>query len=92
MRVIWTEPALDEIARVYEYLLDFNPRAAKRVAEGLHDAGESLNHLPHRGRPVPGTIMRDVITSFPYVIRYAVVGNDVLILRIRHTSRRPTIP
>jgi plasmid stabilization system protein ParE len=33
--------------------------------------------------------MREVVTRFPYVIRYRIVGEDVIILRVRHTARRP---
>jgi toxin ParE1/3/4 len=92
MRVVWTEPALDSIQRAYDYLFEFNPRAAAYVAESLRDAGDSLENFPHRGRPVPGTDMRELVTAYPYIIRYRIVGDDVVILRVRHTSRRPTNP
>ena len=36
--------------------------------------------------------MRELATCYPYVIRYRVDGKTVVILRIRHTSRRPTTP
>jgi plasmid stabilization system protein ParE len=36
---------LREIARIYDYLFDINPRAAKRVAEELLTAGQSLENL-----------------------------------------------
>ncbi len=92
MHVIWTEPALDAIARIHDYILDFNPRAAVHVAETLRAAGDSLVIFPHRGRPVPGTGMRELITTYPYIIRYRIDGDVVVILRVRHTSRRPTTP
>jgi plasmid stabilization system protein ParE len=92
VHVIWTQPALNGINFAYEYLVDFNPRAARKVVEGLRAAGDSLEHFPNRGRPVPGTNMREIVTSYSYVIRYRVTGNTVVILRIRHTSRRPTVP
>lgn len=92
MRVVWTEPALDGVRRAYDYLFDFNPRAAMQVAESLRDEGESLVYFPHRGRAVRGTDMRELVASYPYVIRYRIIGDDVVILRIRHTSRRPTKP
>jgi toxin ParE1/3/4 len=91
-RIIWTEPALDGIDRAYDYLFDFNRGAAMRVAETLRADGDSLVNFPHRGRPVRGTNMRELVTAYPYIIRYRVEGDDVVILRIRHTARRPTIP
>jgi toxin ParE1/3/4 len=92
VRVVWTDPALDELERAHEYLLDFNPRAAARVAGTLRAAGDSLGHFPRRGRLVPGTGMRDLITAYDYAIRYQIIGDVVEILRVRHTSRRPTKP
>jgi plasmid stabilization system protein ParE len=62
------------------------------VADSLVEAGNSLAKFPHRGRPVPGTDMRQLVTAYPYFIRYQVVGDEVVILRIRHSARRPTDP
>ena len=92
MRVLWTEAALDAIEQAYEYLYKFNPRAAMHVAETIRAEGDSLVNFPHRGRPVQGTTMRELVTSYPYVIRYRVEGDEVVILRVRHTSRRPRNP
>jgi plasmid stabilization system protein ParE len=61
------------------------------MAELLYEGGRNLDILPHRGRPVPGTRMRELIVS-PYIIRYQVDRNRVLIVRVRHGSRRPTSP
>jgi ParE toxin of type II toxin-antitoxin system, parDE len=36
--------------------------------------------------------MRELIASFDYFIRYEIHGDVVEILRVRHTSRRPTAP
>ncbi len=92
MQVVWTEPALDGIALAYDYIFEFNPRAAMHVADALRIEGDSLEHFPHRGRPVPGTNMRELISAYPYIIRYRVEGDRVIILRVRHTARRPTNP
>jgi toxin ParE1/3/4 len=92
VRVVWTDPALDELERVHEYLVDRNPRAAARVAGELRAAGDSLEHFPRRGRRVAGTVMRELVTSLDYVIRYQIHGDVVEILRVRHTARRPTTP
>jgi plasmid stabilization system protein ParE len=62
------------------------------LAEALVAAGDSLAHFPARGRLVPGTTTRELVTAYPYVIRYRIVGDVVRILRVRHTSRRPTDP
>lgn len=92
MKVVWSPSALREVARVFDYLVDFNPRAARDVSAALIKAGDSLANFPHRGRPVPKTEMRELVTTYPYIIRYRIARDEVRILRVRHTSRRPTNP
>ena len=65
MRAIWTRAAARDAWHAYGYLTDFNPRTAMRVAEGSYRAGDGLAHFPRRGRPVPGTGMRELVTSYP---------------------------
>ena len=36
--------------------------------------------------------MRELVTVSPYIIRYRISGEEVLILRVRHSARRPTNP
>jgi plasmid stabilization system protein ParE len=57
----------------------------------LTAAGDRLANFPHRGRPVAKTDMRELVTTYPY-IRYRIVRDEVRILRVRHTARRPTNP
>ena len=90
--VIWADAALADLRAIRAYLEQFNPLAARKLAAALIATGESLANYPHRGRPVRNTGMRELATTHPYVIRYRVIGDAVLILRVRHTSRRPTNP
>lgn len=90
--VVWSDTALDQLDAIGLYIERFNPKAAEEVAAHLIAAGNGLGHFPHRGRLVPGTGMRELVTSPPYVIRYRVVDDTVQILRVRHTPRRPTNP
>jgi toxin ParE1/3/4 len=92
VRVVWTKTALRGVWRAYQYLFDFNPRAAMHMAEALLAAGDSLTNFPYRGRPVPGTALRELVSVSPYIIRYRVENDSVVILRVRHSARRPTNP
>jgi toxin ParE1/3/4 len=76
--------------RAYDYIVDFNPQAAQRMADALFAAGDGLEHFPHRGRLVPGTASRELLSISPYIIRYRIAGNDVVIQRVRHGAQRPT--
>ncbi|MBA3812420.1 MAG: type II toxin-antitoxin system RelE/ParE family toxin [Caulobacteraceae bacterium] len=87
MRVIWPPATVREVWRIHDYIRDFNPRAAAHLADRLFQAGASLSTDPHRGRPVYGTSLRELLIVYPYIIRYEVVGGEVHILRIRHGMR-----
>jgi hypothetical protein len=65
VRVIWSLTALRHVSHAYEYLEDFNPDAARVLAEALIAAGDSLQNFPHRGRRVPGTDVRELVTAPP---------------------------
>lgn len=90
--VVWTEPALAHLEAIRVYIEQFNPRAAHDVAASLKALGDSLAAFPHRGRSVRGAGMRELVSTYPYIIRYHIDGDIVVILRVRHTSRRPTNP
>jgi addiction module RelE/StbE family toxin len=90
--VVWTDTALAHLEAIQTYIAQFNPTAAQRVAASLIEAGGSLASFPHRGRPVRNTDMRELVSTYPYIIRYRVARDQVFILRVRHTSRRLTRP
>ena len=89
MEVIWSPAALREIAQIYRYIAQFNPHAATSLAGELLSAGDSLEMFPHRGRPVPGTALRELTVVYPYIIRYRVTDDHVRVLRVRHGRRQP---
>lgn len=91
-RVIWSPSAVREVERIIDYLMNFNPHAAANVADALISAGDSLANFAHRGRPVPRTNLRELVTSYPYIIRYRIADDIVRILRVRHAARRQTTP
>ena len=87
--VVWTLAALVDLKDIRRYIGAFNPQAAQRIAARLISVSSSLVDLPDRGRPVLGTDLREVTVVPPYIIRYRVAGDLVLILRVRHGRRRP---
>lgn len=54
----------------------------------LREAGDGLVAFPRRGRPVGGAI-RELATVTPYIVRYAIDGEQVSILSVRHGRQRP---
>lgn len=89
MRLAWSPSALREIIDIYNYVVDYNPRAASDLVDALLKAGDGLVNFPHRGRPI-GDNLRELTAVHPYIIRYEIFGDEVIILRVQHSARRPT--
>ena len=87
-QVRWTIGALADLRAIRGYIAQFNPGAAHRLSEQLLAVGSSLGTFPHRGRAVAHNL-REITTVYPYIIRYEIDRDDVLILRVRHGVRRP---
>ena len=87
-RVIWTEQAREDLIAIRSYVQEFNLPAAIRLAVRLNDLAESLAAFPDRGRAIRHGL-REATTIRPYVIRYAVLPDEVQIITIRHSARRP---
>lgn len=80
--------ALRSADRIRNYIAQFDPGAADRLVTRLVSAGNGLSDYPDRWREVPGG-RRELPAVPPYIIRYRVFGDRVLILSIRHGRRRP---
>ena len=88
VRVVWRPDALNDLDEIAAYIEQFNPPAADRAYARLRLLGDSLRTSPRRGRPTAyGT--RQIVVAKPYVLTYVIEGDDVYILHIRHSARRP---
>jgi addiction module RelE/StbE family toxin len=86
-RIGWSDEALANLDDIVEYIEAFNPRAAERLAERIIAAADGLRDFPYKGREA-GNGVRQLALIYPYLIRYRVEGDDVIILRIRHGARQ----
>lgn len=86
-RVVWRNEALDDLTGIAPYIRQFDIDAAERIVQRLIDCGDSLGIFPNRGRPAFEG-QRQMTSVPPYVLTYAVEGDDVFIVRIRHGARR----
>lgn len=84
--VVWTREALSDLAAIRTYIDQFDPEAAARFAERLHEAGESLAVFPRKGRPI-GDGLRQWSLVWPYRIRYMIDANTVYIIDIVHGAK-----
>lgn len=86
--VVWSRAALVDLDNQYQFLKINSPETAAHALQAIVNAGKSLAQTPQRGTPVadtPGLRKLQVrFGKFGYVIRYAIVEREVLILRVYH--------
>ena len=88
-RVVWSDPALDDLASIRDYIGQFNPLAAQRMAQRIFSTTEKIiGTFPRAGRPL-GRERFEVSIIWPYMLRYRIEGDDVFILRVRRGARQP---
>ena len=88
-RIEWTEDAVANLDAIADYISAFNPAAAQRLAKRLIATADSLAEYSERGRDV-GDGRRELTIVWPYLLRYRVEAERVIILRIRHGAQAPT--
>jgi plasmid stabilization system protein ParE len=89
VKLIVSPGAQQNLERLYEFLADKNPDAARRVVGTLTRAVESLDMLPDRGRPSATVGVRELVVPFgrsAYIVRYVHMPGteEIIILRIWH--------
>lgn len=85
-RIIWTVEAVSNLETIFAYVSAFNGPAAARLARRLRSAADSLATHPERGR-VTARGLRELALIHPYLIRYRIRDDAVLVLRIRHGAQ-----
>jgi len=85
-KIVWTEEAISHLEAILAYVSAFNPGAASRLGERLIAVADSLAEFSERGRDA-GEGRREMTGVWPYILRYRVEGETVIILRIRHGAR-----
>jgi plasmid stabilization system protein ParE len=88
--VIWTEPALQELDAIAEYIALDKPAAASRLVEDVFDKTERLEDFPQSGRippELPNSVYREVVVP-PCRIFYREDETRVLILYVMREERQ----
>ena len=85
-RIVWTDEAVAHLEAIVEYVEAFNPPAALRLGRRMIEVADSLGEFAERGREA-GASLREMTTVWPYILRYRVEADRVIILRIRHGAR-----
>ena len=87
-QVVYSENALSNLERTFEFLAEKDPRAAVDAAAAIREAVETLSNHPLIGRCVEGDMRELVIsygkTGYVALYRFLPVQDQVRILAIRH--------
>ena len=88
--VIWTEPALQELDAIAEYIALDNPAAANDLVKAVFDKTERLENFPKSGRiplELPDSVYREVVVP-PCRIFYREDEQWVLVLFVMREERQ----
>ena len=88
-QLIWSPAALRDVDRLYRFLADKNPDAARRAAKSIREAMQILCDQPGIGRPIADMEpeFREWLIPFGdsgYVSLYRFDGMTAVILAVRH--------
>jgi plasmid stabilization system protein ParE len=91
MTLRFTRRARNDLRDILEYVANENPAAADRVRLAFLDAIQLIGTRPHLGiRSWKAPELRSrLVTRYPYRIHYRIEDDDVWIVHIRHSARRP---
>ncbi|WP_414549632.1 type II toxin-antitoxin system RelE/ParE family toxin [Anabaena sp. CCY 0017] len=86
--IVWTETAITDLNRHYDFIALSNADAAARAIQAIVTSGGSLQQNPSRGAIVDEIAgLRKLLVAFGkygFIIHYVILENDVIILRIYH--------
>ena len=88
--VIWTEPALQELDAIAEYIALDNPAAASHLVKAVFDNTERLANFPKSGRippELPDSVYREVVVP-PCRIFYREDEQRVFVLFVMREERQ----
>jgi plasmid stabilization system protein ParE len=88
-RLIWSQPALLDVARLHNFLAPKSRDAARRAVKAIRLGIKALRKHPQIGRPVEEMApeFREWVIEFghgAYIALYHYDGKQVVILAVRH--------
>jgi toxin ParE1/3/4 len=88
-QIKWTEPALNDLDEIAEYIALDKPSAAKKLVQDVFNAVKRLKKFPESGKlpdELTGTHYREVVVG-PCRIFYRQERNKVYILYVMRSER-----
>ena len=94
MRVTYSPRAVSDLTEIGDYLSERNPGGALRVGQRIRKVIELVADFPASGRSVAlrPNVRSIPLWAYPYSVFYTTLGDELIILHIRHSSREPIDP
>jgi toxin ParE1/3/4 len=85
-----TRRAATQIEKALDFIEADSPQGANHVRERIQTLFHLLAHHPYAGQAtdLPG-VRRLTLSPYPYLIFYRITDSEVIVQRMRHTSRQP---
>jgi len=90
-RIAWTTLALERVLEIAEFRFPYDADRARTWMGEVVDYADSLRTFPNRGRTVSASErenVRQLLFRDVWII-YEVLGDQVLILTVRHVRENP---
>jgi toxin ParE1/3/4 len=85
MKVVWTQPARNDLRKIGNWIGRNNPAAALRMVRRIRKAVSHLSRHPYLGRPGRHRDERElVISGTPYIVPHRLEDRRVDILAVFH--------
>ena len=90
MNVFWKRRALQDLDEIHAYVVQRSIKGAATVADRIAASVELIGDFPGVGRQLRKrpNIRTLPVGKYPYRIYYSIDADAVMILHVRHTSRR----
>lgn len=88
--IVWTNPALDQLDEIAEYIALDKPQAASRLVKEIFSTVERLERFPDSGHvpsELPNSVYRELYLR-PCRIFYRCKGNTVFIVHVMREERQ----
>jgi plasmid stabilization system protein ParE len=91
MKIVYSPRAVSDLAAIADYLTERSLQGALAVERRIREVIDRLAEFPGMGReltPRPG-VRAMPLGRYPYLIFYTALENELVVLHVRHASRRP---
>jgi toxin ParE1/3/4 len=93
MNVVYAPRALRDLESIAAYVGERSPSGAANVLAAIKSSIETASFFPKITRVVDDVGHRRLpVPRYPYIVFYRLAEGELLVLHIRHTSRRPIDP